>query len=83
MLNLVYLMRPERIIMLGYDMRHVNGRIHCHGDHGGRLQNPTAKFLAECAEGFMKIQQNLTCEIINCTSNSAVRRFPIHDLRSL
>ena len=83
MLNLVYLMGASRILMLGYDLRHAEGKSHWHGDHGGGLQNPADKFLAECARNFDTIQQLEGCEILNCTPGSRITRFPFADLRSL
>lgn len=80
MLNLVVLQGPARVILLGYDMRHVDGRKHWHGDHSG-LQNPRAEFLAECARAFDTVQP-LGCEVINCTPGSAITRFPFADLRA-
>lgn len=81
-LNLVVLMGAARVLLLGYDMRHIEGRKHWHGDHPKKLANPQATFLAECARAYDTIQP-LSCEVLNCTPGSAIRRFPFVDLRSL
>jgi len=82
MLNLVWLReRPARIVLLGYDMRHIDGRRHWHGDHVGMV-NPTDKYLAECASRFDGIQP-LGCEVLNCTPGSRIRRFPFASLGDL
>lgn len=81
-LNLVVLMGAARVVLLGYDMRHVDGKTHHHGDHPKGLANPDAEFLALCAAKFGQIQP-LGCEVLNCTPGSAIRRFPFADLRSL
>lgn len=82
-LNLVYLMGAARVLLVGFDMRHVDGQTHHHGDHPKGLANPKAAFLAECAGAFDTIQPLPRCEVLNCTPGSAIRRFPIVALRSL
>lgn len=81
-LNLVVLMGAARIVLLGYDMRHVEGRKHWHADHPKGFANPRSGFLAECAARFDAIQP-LGCEVLNCTPGSAIRRFPFAELRTL
>jgi len=82
LLNLITLFGAARVILLGYDMRYVDGRKHWHGDHVRGMMNPKDQFLAECATLFDTIQP-LACEVLNCTPGSRIKRFPFADLRSL
>lgn len=82
MLNLIVLFGASRILLLGYDMRADGKRRHWHRDHDRDLHNPDDALLADFARRFDSIQP-LACEVLNCTPGSAVKRFPMADLRSV
>lgn len=80
-INLAILMGAKRIILLGFDMGH-SGRRHWFGDHPDRLRNVDAytEFLA----AFDTVRnQDLPCEIINCTPGSRLKVFPQAELEAV
>lgn len=64
----------KKILLLGFDMHGT----HYFGKHPDGLKNTTEKRFSEHIAQF-----NLWrgCDIVNCTPNSALRRFPMMDLR--
>ncbi len=71
-----------RVILLGYDMRHDGKRTHWHGNHV-RLGNPAATRFGEWRRHFdtLKRQMPAGLSVINATPDSALRMFPMMNLR--
>ncbi|MEO8754849.1 MAG: hypothetical protein ABI624_19460 [Casimicrobiaceae bacterium] len=78
--NLAYLFGARELLALvGFDMCLTNGRTHHHGDHTGRLANPTANALAVWAGRFPALARDLKAagvNVVNCTVNTALTCFP-------
>lgn len=79
------------VVLLGFDMREINGRAHWHADHVSRdpkrrLKNPVDKDLARWANDFRVmagIAQMHGVEIINCTPSSRLDCFPMRRLEDV
>lgn len=77
-LNIAYLAGACRILLLGFDMRRVGGRLHWHEDHPRGLKNPDANLLREWCENFKAAARDLAAagvDVINCTPGSALTCF--------
>ncbi len=75
-LHLAALLGASRVILLGYDMRVVNGQMHWHDEH--RVATPANIF-----EGWLNCYETLApeltkrgVEVINCSPDSALLVFP-------
>lgn len=70
-----------RIVMVGFDMRIVEGRRHFFGEHPRGLRS-TDKGYADWPKLFAKAAKSLPpdIEIVNCTPGSALTCFPMMDL---
>jgi hypothetical protein len=69
----------KRIVLLGYDMRVVDGREHHHNDYAGRprdLDIYEREFLPAFA-GWNETAKAVGVEVLNATPNSALTEFPI------
>jgi hypothetical protein len=62
--------KPDRLIMLGYDMQHTGGRKHCHPDHKGK----NCPSLAEQIPGFA-MAHAAPFPIFNATRETALTCF--------
>lgn len=84
-LNLAYLWGFERIILLGFDMRlGPNGEKHHHADHPKPMvQGQTFHEWMVKAEKIAVDLKRTNCRVINCTPESALRAFPMHDWREV
>lgn len=76
-INLAYLWGAVRILLIGFDMRKVDGRSHWFGDHPPGLHNnsPYDAWLKR----FDSLAADLRAEqvdVLNCTPESALRAFP-------
>lgn len=72
----------SRIILLGFDMQHTDGRAHWHADHPRPLRN--APSVAAWAPAFIQLAHDLAAEgveVINCTRQTALTCFPRLTLR--
>jgi hypothetical protein len=70
------------IVLVGYDMRTVHGREHCHDDYAGQtrdLEIYEREFIPAFA-GWHADAQAIGVRIVNATPGSALREFPIVDL---
>jgi hypothetical protein len=78
-LNIAFLMGCNKFILLGYNMRHINGKSHFFGDHQGGMNNssPYKSFLQK----YETIQEPIKKLIVNCTADSALRAFRKEDLK--
>jgi len=75
----------RRIILLGFDMREINGKRHHHADHTNRRPLDTGVFEIFIREfnTIVKPLQDMGIEVFNCTAGSALKCFPAADLRSV
>ena len=69
----------KRVILLGYDCQHTNGKTHWHGDHPNGLGNANrvntwADKFAELAKDYQQV------EIINASRETALQCFQQMDL---
>lgn len=86
--NLTILFGAARILMVGFDMRMVAVRTgqgitekrHFFGDHAPPLRNQSSyeNFIKAFDKAARKLRSRV--EIVNCTSGSALRCFPMRDL---
>lgn len=70
------LLGASRIVLLGYDMRFIDGKKHWHEDH--RDRNPSASQLRGWADNFATMLPDLAragVDVINCTPGSALNCF--------
>lgn len=82
-LNIAFHAGAKRILLTGYDMRHVQGAIHWHGDHPSNLRNPRDALLRMMAQAYGHARKQLDArgvEVINCTPGSAIDAFPFSTL---
>lgn len=76
-LNLAIQCGARRIVLVGFDMT-VEGGVHWHGKHGGRLNNPTAALTRRWRERLDAIAPSLSAmgvEVINASSVSALTAY--------
>jgi hypothetical protein len=82
--------RPDRIVLLGFDMHRRNGQ-HFFGKHERKLKNTIGKDekkLINTDESLFEVhirQFNLFsgCEVINCTPDSDLKKFPMANFRDI
>lgn len=81
-INLAMLFGATRIILVGFDMRVVDGRRHFFGDHPEPLGNQAKyeHFLPAFDAAARTLPPHIT--IINCTPGSALRSFPMASLEA-
>jgi len=78
-LNIAFLAGASRIILLGYDMKHIDGKSHWFGDHpnGDRDQVKYKRWIQNYAT---VAAQRLNVDVINCSPQSALDCFRRGDL---
>jgi hypothetical protein len=77
-INLAFLWGSRKIVLLGMDMREIDGKKHRHGDHEKGLVQ--AQLFAEWIHKGKKLAEDLAaqkCEVVNCTPGSALPWFPM------
>ena len=77
-INLAVQFGIKRIILVGFDMNAERG-IHWHGEHGGRLRNPSHKSLARwrgVIDGQVERLRMMGVDVINAAPDSALKAFP-------
>lgn len=77
-INLAFLWGARRILIIGMDMREIDGKKHRHGDHEKGLVQ--AQLFGEWIHKGKKVAEDLKahkCEVINCTPGSAFPWFPM------
>lgn len=83
-INLAYLFGMRLGILVGFDMKlGANGRPHHHGNHAGRLANPTTDSLKAWRVRFPLLARelhNAGVDVVNCTIDSALDCFRRADL---
>lgn len=80
-INLAYHFGARRIILLGFDMRKIDGRANWHEEHHVNKNpnhNPYKRFLDPMNEVARDLKK-LNVECINATPGSAMTQFPIVD----
>ena len=84
--SLAIAMGAARVVLVGFDMRIVDGRSHHHDDYADRNLDHQAVVLNEFVEGFEGWNAAALargCTILNATPGSAVTEFPFVDLDDL
>lgn len=73
------------VAMLGFDMREVEGREHCHDDYRDfvRERSGYAEDFVPAFKGWNTASLRAGCQILNCTPGSAVTEFPFAEIDSL
>ncbi len=81
-INLAVHTGVKRILLLGYDMRLVDGRTHWFGDHPTQNQNQQIyeTQFRPALESLVRPLKELGIEVINCTPDSAAAAFPLMSL---
>lgn len=75
-INVSYWLGAKRIVLLGFDMRMVDGKKNYHTDYKGERKN--SSIFERHLRGFQQISEDakqLGIEILNATPNSAVTQF--------
>lgn len=83
-IGLAYHLGADRIVLIGYDMQHTNGRTHWHGDHPSGLTN--AFGIEKWVKNFSALAKDLKeegVEVVNCSIETALTCFPRADLRDV
>jgi hypothetical protein len=77
-INLAVLFGAKEIVLLGFDMRVINGERNYHRDHEDwrKMKNPYTSFLG-AFEPIARDLNNLNIKCFNATPNSAITNFPI------
>lgn len=71
----------RRVVLLGYDMRVVDGREHCHGEYTGpRDLDQYAREFVPAFNGWNADALRTGSEIVNATPLSAIQEFPFVNL---
>lgn len=78
-INLAVNFGAKRILLLGYDMRNINGQSHWHGDHPNN-QRPVWKNRVAHFRNMVPDLRERGIEVINCSPGSAIDAFPMGDL---
>lgn len=75
-ISLAIAMGAARVIMLGYDMRVVDGREHCHAEYSGKRDlGQYASDFVPAFSGWNRAALKSGVQILNATPDSAVREF--------
>lgn len=77
--NLAMLFGCRRIVLVGFDMRHVEGRAHFFGNHPKELRTSTDDVYRKFAKIFAQAAKAIPAKfsIVNATPGSALTCFPI------
>lgn len=76
--NLAVQFGVQRIVLVGFDLN-MDGGVHWHGLHPGRLNNPTSALLAQWAarlDAQAPLLARLGVEVLNASPTSALAAFP-------
>ena len=79
-INIAVLAGARRILLLGYDMRFIDGRQHWFGNHP--IKNHEAEFTgyAKRFRTMVEPLEKLGVEVVNCSPGSAIDAFPRAEL---
>lgn len=78
-ISFAYHLGVRRVVLLGFDMRRVDGEPNWHKDHPSPEKNPYPKYLRFFGK-IAKDAKRLGLDIVNCTPGSLVDQFPIMTL---
>lgn len=70
--------RAQRVLLFGFDMRHVDGMPRWHGEHPKPLRQHETEHLLHWArkyEHLRPVEKQLGCRIFNCTPGSSITAF--------
>jgi hypothetical protein len=83
-INLAYHFGAKKIVLIGFDMKPVNGKYNYHSDYPEKRTaiNPYAKFMIPFP-AVKKEADKLGLEILNATPNSAIKSFKIVKLEDV
>jgi hypothetical protein len=74
-INLAYAAGAKKIILLGYDCQHTDGKRHWHGNHPKGMGN--ADVFAKWPAQFKRLADHLKgVNVVNCTRQTALDVFP-------
>ena len=74
-INLAYLLGAKRIILLGYDMSHCDGKSHFFGDHPKPLKTVDHKRFINNFSNLAVDLKSCGVEVINCSRRTALYQF--------
>jgi len=80
-INLAILLGYKKLILLGYDMQHDNGKVHWFGDHPKPLNNAPLKIFKAWMKFYDSMPVPEDIEIINCSRETALTCFPRMELK--
>jgi hypothetical protein len=78
-INVAYHFGAKTVVLLGFDMRLIDGKKNYHDDHKEPAHDPCARHL-KCFKAIARDAAKLGLNIINCTPGSAIEYFPIMSL---
>lgn len=84
-INLAVLLGASRIVLLGFDMRAIDGRRHWHPDHPPGMNNPPFERFQVWLRQFRTMLPDLKragVEVVNATPGSALDCFPMAPLEA-
>lgn len=81
-INLAYHLGARKIVLLGFDMRLIDGAANWHNDHRVVIKDPYARFLKPFTI-IARDAKKLNLQIINATENSALTHFPYVSLEEI
>lgn len=67
-----------KVILLGFDCQHTDGKAHHHGDHPRKLGN--AGSVTKWLPQFEKLAKSVKCDVINASRVTALESFKRQDL---
>lgn len=79
-ISLAIAMRARRVVLLGYDMRLVDGRSHWHEAYSARDPNVYRDEFLPPFTGWHITARAVGCEVVNATPGSALTEFPMVDI---
>ncbi|HGJ5860659.1 MAG TPA: hypothetical protein ACHBX6_13430 [Arsenophonus nasoniae] len=80
-IELAMTLKPEKIILLGYDCSIKNG-LHFHGKHIKELDNPTENLTKKWQQDFKELADEIDIKIVNCSRYTELDCFPRNTLQS-
>ena len=86
-INLAYLLGAKSIILVGYDMKRIAGKLHFFGEHPYHKphQSPTNEVMQRWCRNFIQLAADLKqegVEVYNATRDTALTAFELKELES-
>jgi len=82
-ISLAAILGAKRIVLLGYDMRFVGGRSHCHDDYASPNEKIYSDDFIPYFKGWNEAARKAGVEVLNATPGSALEEFPMVDLAAV